>query len=393
MFKKILFSALLILTALLLKANFRQLSDRAQLVLFTCGPGTELYAGFGHSALWIFDPVTGIDRLYNYGTFDFNTPNFYPKFVRGKLNYMLSVTTGRNFLIEYQRRNIEVNGQTLNLSHDELLRVYTFLENNLLPENRFYKYDFFFDNCATRIRDVIENESGSKVRFHLPDQNVKFRQMLFPYLEHSPWTKFGVNFILGLTTDKIATPWQYMFLPEYMDDAFRTATIETSEGEIRNLVKNEQPYLPQKIKFDNNKYDDPVVVFSLIFLLALILSFVEYKKKKYFRVFDVIMFSTSIISGLFLLFMWLGTEHIAANYNLNVLWLLPAQTIYLAALFVKSNYKQKVLLTAAVYQAVVSIAMFIWPQETEISFLLISLFFLTRIFSRWFIIRHIKEEK
>ncbi|MCF8360442.1 MAG: DUF4105 domain-containing protein [Prolixibacteraceae bacterium] len=381
MHKKFLFAIVLGSLLVNLYASPRPLSDKAQAVLFTCGPGAELYAGFGHSALWIFDPATGIDRLYNYGTFDFNTPNFYLKFIRGKLNYILSVTTARNFLLEYQHRKIEVTGQTLNLNTNELNTMYAFLENNLLPENRFYKYDFFYDNCATRIRDVIENETGSKVTFHTPDQNLKFREMLFPYLEHSPWTKTGVNIILGLTADKKATPWDYMFLPEYMDDAFRTATIESPNGDTRQLVKNERSYLPQKLHFTNKKYDDPFVVFGLMLILGIALSVVEQKTKRYYKIVDVILFSISSFDGLFLLFMWVGTEHVATNYNLNIFWLLPAQALFLAAFFIKKRENQ-LLFIALIYQAIVSVTMYAWPQETEVSFFFISLFFLVRIFSK-----------
>jgi hypothetical protein len=382
MLRKLFITLIAVAWGISLYANTQSLSDKAQVVMFTCGPGAELYAGFGHSALWVFDPATGVDRLYNYGTFDFNTPNFYMKFIRGKLNYILSVTTARNFLLEYQHRKIEVTGQTLNLNTNELNAIYGFLETNLLPENRFYKYDFFYDNCATRIRDVIENETGSKVTFHTPDQNLKFREMLFPYLEHSPWTKTGINIILGLTADKKATPWDYMFLPEYMDDALRTATIESPNGEPRQLVKSERSYLPKRLHFTNKKYDDPFVVFGLLLLLGIALSIVEHKTKRYYKIVDVIFFSISAFAGLFLLFMWVGTDHVATNYNLNIFWLLPAQLLFLHSLFEK-KHKNKLLFFAFAYQAMVSVTMYVWPQETEVSFFFISLFYLVRIFSKW----------
>ena len=103
------------------------LTDQSKIVMFTCGPGEELYAGFGHSAIWVSDLSVGVDRLYNYGTFDFDTPNFYAKFTRGKLNYMLTVTTGKRFLAEYEYRKIAVYGQKLNLSLEERQKIYDFL--------------------------------------------------------------------------------------------------------------------------------------------------------------------------------------------------------------------------------------------------------------------------
>ncbi|HPR31032.1 MAG TPA: DUF4105 domain-containing protein [Prolixibacteraceae bacterium] len=349
-----------------------------RVILFTCGPGAELYAGFGHSALWIYNPTKGIDRLYNYGTFDFNTPHFYTRFIRGKLDYMLSVTTARSFLNEYNARNIEVNGQTLDLTDEEALRLFQFLENNLLPENRFYKYDFFFDNCATRIRDVVATACGDTVVFCVPDENLSFREMLFPYMEHTPWTKFGVNLILGLTADRKATPWEYSFLPEYMDDAFRTATIGT-EGKERSLVRSEKAYLPCRLEFSNKKADDPVVVFSFLLLLAVALTLAEQKYGKSFVWIDRILFPLSALAGLFLFFMWVGTDHTATRYNLNMLWLFPAQFALIVSWFLTSKGRLLLPFLGGIWQVLVSVLMFFWPQESELSFLLLSLIFLTRL--------------
>ena len=131
------------------------LSDRAEVSLLTCGPGTDLYATFGHSALQISDPVTGVDRVYNYGTFDFDTEGFYLKFTRGKLNYILSVSGFEYFLREYQYSGRWVYRQVLDLNPEQAQALFDYLEWNALPENREYKYDFFYDNCSTRIRDVL----------------------------------------------------------------------------------------------------------------------------------------------------------------------------------------------------------------------------------------------
>lgn len=357
------------------------LTDQSKVVMFTCGPGEELYAGFGHSALWVSDPSAGVDRLYNYGTFDFETPNFYAKFTRGKLNYMLTVVTAKRFLAEYEYRKIAVYGQKLNLSLEERQKIYDFLENNLLPENCFYKYDFFYDNCATRIRDVLVKVADGKVNFNTPDDNQSFRQMLFPYLTHTPWTKFGINMILGLSADKKATPWDYMFLPEYMMDEFGRAAIE-KDGLSKKLVEADNQYLKSRLSFENNKWDDPVALFSLLLIIAIILSVIEKKKGKNFKWIDNIIFTISVLAGAFLFFMWVGTDHSATKYNMNILWLFPGQILFLISSFLKNNNKRKFLLSALIYQVTVSFVMFIWPQETEISFMLISLIFAVRIFSK-----------
>jgi hypothetical protein len=262
---------------------------------------------------------------------------------------MLSVTRASRFIAEYDQRKIAVDGQELMLSTAEKQRIFEFLENNLLPENRFYKYDFFYDNCATRIRDVLVKVVDGKVNFNTPDQQMSFREMLFPYLSHTPWTKFGINLILGLTSDKKATPWDYMYLPDFLRDEFQLATI-ISNGTERKLVEEKKQYLPSGLDLSNRKMDDPVFVFSLILLVIIALTCIEYKKKKVFRFIDSFLFGISVLAGLFLLFMWIGTDHIATEKNMNVLWLLPAQLLFLIARRMDSLLGKKLNTIALIYQ-------------------------------------------
>lgn len=381
MLKKIFLLIMMIAISSALFSKTAILTDQSKVVMFTCGPGEELYAGFGHSALWVSDPSAGVDRLYNYGTFDFETPHFYAKFTRGKLNYMITVVTAKRFLAEYEYRKIAVFGQKLNLSLDERQKMYDFLENNLLPENCFYKYDFFYDNCATRIRDVLIKVTDGKVNFNTPTNNQSFRQMLFPYLKHTPWTKFGINMILGLSADKKATPWDYMFLPEYMKDEFGNATIE-KDGSSKKLVEADNQFLKSKISFENNKWDDPIALFSLLLIIAIIISVIEKKNGEKFKWIDNIIFTISVLAGVFLFFMWVGTDHSATKQNMNILWLFPGQLVFLLSPLFNNIVKRKLLLSALIYQVLVSFLMFVWPQETEISFMLISLIFGVRIFSK-----------
>ena len=141
------------------EAKNQNLSDRSVVSLLTCSPGTELYSIFGHCAIRIHDPVNEIDKIYNYGTFDFDSPNFYMEFIKGKLFYFLSVSNFTFFKTTYIRMNRSIYEQVVDLSMDQRQSLYQYLENNHLPENRYYLYDFFFDNCATRIRDAFVKSS------------------------------------------------------------------------------------------------------------------------------------------------------------------------------------------------------------------------------------------
>jgi hypothetical protein len=359
------------------KAEYQTLSENTKVMLFTCGPGLELYAGFGHSALWISDPENKVDRLYNYGTFDFETPNFYTKFVKGRLDYMLSVTTFERFLREYERRGISVYGQMLDLSSLEKQRLYEFIENNAKPENRNYRYDFFYDNCATRFRDVLNKIADGEVNYNIPSQNTSLRKLLFPYLGHTPWVSTGINIILGLPSDKKAATEEYMFLPYFLQVGFENATI-TKEGVSRKLVTSGRELLPNRLEFKRSGVFTPTVVFGLLLLLAIVLTWIERKKRIYFRWFDVLIMSMSALAGLFLFLMWVATDHTALNYNLNSIWLLPAQLFFLFV--ISKRYKKKYIgsLIALVYMLVYFLVQWVLPQEKEISFLLMQILFAVR---------------
>lgn len=371
----LLFAFILMITVA--KAELPTLSDQSKVVLFTCTAGDELYAGFGHSALWITDPAQGIDRLYNYGTFDFNTPNFYWKFIRGKLDYMLTVTTAKRFINEYDYRKIGVTGQTLQLELTEKQRLFDLVEENLLPENCLYKYDFFYDNCATRIRDMVVKAVDGEIDFNTPDQQLSFRQILFPYLTTTPWTKFGINLVLGLSSDKIATPNDYMYMPELMQQKFASAKIHTGNN-IHDLVISEHQFLKSKLIFEYNLLTDPALFFSVLFLIIGLITFFELRSGRYFKWLDLTLNIISVTAGAFLFFMWVGTDHSATNQNLNILWLFPAQALFLIAMFFQPERRGKLVMISFFYMVVVSLAMHLWPQESELSFLIISLIYAFR---------------
>ena len=170
------------------------LSERASISLLTGSPGTELYSTFGHSAIRVHDPSTGMDIVFNYGTFDFNTPNFYLKFAQGKLNYKLSIETFEQFRAGFIYENRSVVEQKFNLTQTQKNLLFALLEQNYLPENRFYKYDFFFDNCATRIRDLMITAFGEDFQYQYPEEwknsGLTFRNLIDMYLTNHHWSDF-----------------------------------------------------------------------------------------------------------------------------------------------------------------------------------------------------------
>lgn len=330
------FILLFVTTPLLAEMHYQRenrLSDQATFSLLTASPGPELYSVFGHSALWVYDPVNHIDEVYNWGTFDFDTPNFYVLFIRGRLMYMLTISPLQRFLYSYMIDGRSVERLELNLLHDEKLRIYDYLQINRQPQNVHYLYDFFYDNCATRIRDLIDNnlqvDWGPDPH---PQTDRSFRQMVRPYVSHIPWIAFGIDILLGLPADRVASPWHYMFLPDEMDVAFQRARHQDG----RLLVTSHQELLPF-----NLEHSPPFPITPRrFFWLLLLVGCLSMLKPKIARVFDKIFFSLLGITGLLLLFLWFMTDHVALAFNLNLLWATPTH-IYFIFRINEANHQDK----------------------------------------------------
>ena len=302
------------------------LSDDATASVLTCGKGDDFYTSFGHSALRITDTANGIDLVYNYGTFDFDTPHFYWKFMRGKLDYCLSRSTFESFLYEYTYYGRSVSEQRLTMEPGQVQNLYLLLEANYLPEYRYYKYDFLRDNCATRVRDIVYCAWGGDTILGRETKPMSYRRLLAGCLYDTlEWWRLGVDLMLGLPADHRCTAPERMFLPAEMEAEFA----ECSPKGIwvaPFIVEASQPMLPSGCAPKHRSFP-PLVAFVLLFVAVALLSWKAREEgscwRKAVRVVDRVLFITAGVAGCFLLFMWLGTDHWCTKWNLNVLWLSP----------------------------------------------------------------------
>ncbi len=321
-------------------ANAFELSDSARISLLTVAPGTELYSAFGHSGIRVTDFKTNMDVVFNYGTFNFNQPNFYVNFVKGRLLYMVDVESFNNFMSMYLYEERAVTEDVLNLTSIEKQHIFAFLYNNAKPENRDYPYEFFFDNCATRIRDVFEKELGERLAFNYQSFNTNYtlKQMLDLYVDKSPWVKFGFYLILGMPCEINATPRVQTFLPDYLQKAFQNGTVQKATGK-ENFVSSTTVLLDYPLPTAPNDFFTPLHTMLLFLLFYLILTLIEWKVKKHFMFFDVLLFGIAGLLGCFFLFMWLFTEHYSVPKNLNMLWAIPLHLPVAFVLLFKSLRK------------------------------------------------------
>jgi hypothetical protein len=308
----------------------QQDSSKLRISLLTCTPGAELYSVFGHNALRIVDSAAGTDIVYNFGTFDFNDPDFYTKFVRGKLLYFVSQVAYPDFLFEYQYFKRGVTEQVLHLDPDEKKKIQSDLFENIRVENRYYKYDFLYDNCSTRLRDIIFKTSSSNA-FDPPaivESSTTFRDHLHSYLNRAEmeWTALGIDLLLGVGADLPMTVSESMFLPEYLYKGVSLARTPLGMLEQEQVIAvNDRQPSPQKNAF----YATPLVVIGFFSLLLLLPSLLLSKRKDLQKFCDRILLMVTGVLGIFLLFMWFGTDHQSFSKNINLFWAFPLN-IYIA---------------------------------------------------------------
>ena len=335
--------------------------------LLTCDPGEELYSAFGHSAIRVLDQQSGRDMVFNYGTFNFDTPNFYGKFATGRLDYILSVSTFDRFLAEYEYNQRSVREQVLDLNEEQKIELIRFLENNYKPENRAYRYDFFFDNCATRIRDVMERVLGDQLVWNdTPQESVEktFRELIDEQVLYMPWADLGIDLALGSRLERDATPREEQFLPKYMEQAFGRAEVE-GDGPTRPLVRESRVILDFAPKENSMGAVNPYWIFWVIFFGFAALTFIGFKKRKLYLGIDIALFSLLGIVGLVMAFLWFGSEIQSTKWNWNLLWAFPGHLI-LAFALIKKQIKPWVIkyLLAALIMADAAVVFWIMGWQS-----------------------------
>lgn len=364
---------------------FARLTPKSNVSLITVGTGQEVFTAFGHSALRISDPNLGIDHVYNYGTFSFND-GFYLKFTKGELNFWLSaVAFYQEFYSWTVLENRTVTQQVLTLSLNQRNRLFSYLEKNALPENRIYRYDYFYDNCSNRIDTALKTILGDSVI--LSPENVSkkqhttgasIRQLTHHYLLQDPWGELGIETCLGIDMDKKITAEQFKFLPDYLMWNYDEAQINV-KGIWEPLVKEKMVLFQSTKKSSSQNPFSPIVVFSFVLGLTLLISLPTLHKTFYARLVDFILFFTTGLMGLLVLFLWFFTTHHSQN-NLNILWANPLNL--LGAFLFFSNKRNAILLKFCLgYGILLALTLVFWsslPQQLNPACLPVCLALLVR---------------
>jgi hypothetical protein len=372
--------AILIILGAASGLDAQNLSEGATISVITLGPHHEVsFLGFGHSAFRITDPQNGIDYAFNYGIFDFDRPDFVTNFALGHNVYMLGVHDFKPFQESYIEDNRYIHEQVLDLTTEQKQKIFDFLKWNAAPENREYLYDYFYDNCATKIRDVVAKNLGEDVNFDgsYITTSYSIRELAGQYLKPFPWLDLGIDICLGLPMDKKASPYEYMFLPDYIESGFDHATVKKDSAKVPIVKEKKIIYSEHPAEYSSS-LPHPLVVFGLLLLVAVAVCVKDFKTKKLSNWFDVILFGSTGIIGVLLLMLWFFTDHRAAAYNFNLLWALPSHIVAVIAFARKKKWLMNYFLVVVVLEALVLLFWWALPQQLNTSLVPVVLTLLLR---------------
>ncbi len=314
-----------------------QLSEDSEISVMTMGAyQPELYSAFGHTAIRVYDPQNNMDYVYNYGVFDFDQENFYLNFAKGKMVYKLGMSYYEPFRDFYISQDRDVREQVLNLTVEQRQAFFLFLQNNHRPANRDYLYNYVYDNCASKIPDVLNAVVGDKLTYNesymQPGKTI--RDLMHDYLPYQPWGEWMIDIGLGAQIDKEADAKEFMFLPDYVLKALESATIQTTAGQ-EPLVKELRVVYTSENAPEGNSGFTPMNFFILLFFVGGFITHRNMKSGTRTRWLDGLLFGFAGFVGLWLVFLWAGTAHLS-KWNYDLLWAVPFHLVAVFTLRKKS---------------------------------------------------------
>ena len=305
-------------------------SDSIRFSLVTCAPGSEIYAHFGHTAIRYENYTRRTDLVFNYGMFSFGTPHFVWRFVKGETDYQLGITPYIYFVEEYTMRGSSVYQQVLNLTQDEKLKLLALLEENYRPENRVYRYNYFYDNCTTRARDRIEEAINGKVVYADSIGGKTFRSIVHEFTTEAPWDEFGIDLCLGAEADKPIGKRLQMFAPFYMLHYADSAYIVAPDGSRRPLVSEKMTIVdvdpePVEAGFPLS----PMTCGVLFLAVCVLMGWIQWKRRRVWWGWDLLLCTLQGLAGCVVAFLFFFSIHPTVGSNW-LLWLFnPIPLFYL----------------------------------------------------------------
>lgn len=327
--------------------------DSIEVSLLTCSPHEEIYSLYGHTALRWHDLhqsglSAGNDIAFNWGIFNFNKPYFVLRFVFGLTDYELGIMPFQYFCTYYEKWGSSVTEQVLNLSNEEKMKLEAALQENLQPENRIYRYNYFYDNCSTRPRNIIEECINGKVEYaQREDYTPSYREMVGVCTRNHPWGTFGNDILLGIKADFKTDMRQQEFLPDNLLYDFDRAQIY-ADGTYRPLVKERRMVVLPGVQIIEKDFPlTPTECAVVLLIVALLLRGLEWKLKKVFVWWDVLLMLAQGLAGC-VLFAMIFSQHPTTSLNLQILLLNPLPLFFIPSIIRGKKTKWQNLLLVLV---------------------------------------------
>ncbi len=314
--------------------------SNTEISVLTCSPGDQIYSIFGHTAVRVCNPNIGLDAVINYGLFDFSQESFVYRFVKGETDYMCGAEAYNSFLYSYAWRGSGVKATVLDLTDAEKERFIRVLTNDLRPENREYRYNFAYNNCATKIRDIVNFAYSGKYESLQPSE-FTFREVIGHYAENYPWYMFSFDICLGgKAYNTLMTPEEAQFLPEYLDAALNNSLINRDGEEIKPKTKEEIHLTPIDSTIEKTIFT-PFVVACILIILSICNLVLGKRFGKGLRIASNIysgtIFFTYTLIGLLVTFLIFFSEHPFTTWNMNICIFNPLIAIPFIGLFIKNK--------------------------------------------------------
>ncbi len=304
--------------------------DSVEISLLTCRPRQNVYSLYGHTAIRIQDKQNHLDMAVNYGMFSFDKPFFILRFVFGLTDYSMDIEDFEAFRIYYATRGAGVKQQTLNLTKEEKKAIIDAIIKNYEPQNRVYRYNYFYDNCTTRARDILLDNIKGTIRYQTRNKNSEsYREMIHDYNEQQRWARFGNDLLLGIKADFPTNHEQQQFLPDNLRKDFDNAVVIDKNGQKRALVSNSSWVgLPGTQAEWSGFPLSPTTCAIIFFVIVVAVSIYERCKTKMFWGMDIFLMLLTGLCGLILLAM-VFSQHPTVRVNLQILLLNPISLIFL----------------------------------------------------------------
>lgn len=388
--------------------GIQESTDSLRASLITCTPGTDVYAHFGHTALRITNLTTGEDVVFNYGCFDMSGSNFVINFMKGETDYVVDAEPADYFFARYDYMGNGVSEQILNLTQPECYRLADLLFTNIRPENRGYRYNWLYDNCTTRARDMIEKAIQGNVNYLYEEDKITPRNELHECLSNNSWLKLGIDLLLGTEIDEIVPRKIQQFIPSHYKADLNSARIEypivvsvdsttnipTLERKARSLVIEETQILQEK---DSNKTTDifftPNIAFSLLLIITIALSIYDYKRKKATIWYDALLHFAQGIAGIIIAGLFFFSIHPGVSTNWQVIIFNPLYILYAVYLIYchAKNKKDRQINANTAVLCIFIIVTQIAKQDINASVWLMALTLCIRNLTRYHLIRKYKQ--